>query len=181
MSTPVAAPSGAGAMAGRMIKVNHAGEFGAVNIYRAQILIGRLTAPRLIPTLQEFLAHERRHLHTFGQVLQHTQIARCRSYWLCGIGGYMLGLVTGLLGRSGIMACTAAVETVVTRHLEQQLEQLKHIGDSTAHDAVASILEDERSHQAAGINAARHSRLYRPVSVVVSGATSCVIWLGMRL
>ena len=44
---------------------------------------------------------------------------RCRSYHLCGVGGWMLGLITGLLGRQAIAATTVAVENVVLGHLQQ--------------------------------------------------------------
>jgi ubiquinone biosynthesis monooxygenase Coq7 len=89
---------------GRIIKVDHAGEFGAVNIYRAQLLCARLWLPSLVPQLQEFLAHEKGHLKTFADVSQRRGISRCRSYLFCGLGGFALGSITSLFGRSGIMA-----------------------------------------------------------------------------
>lgn len=167
--------------ADRLMKVNHAGEFGAVNIYRAQLQVARLTAPSLLPLLQEFMSHERRHLDTFGQYLARHGIARCRSYWLCGIGGYVLGLTTALFGKAGIMSCTAAVETVVTDHLIHQVAQLREAGETEALNAVESIVAEELEHQEAGLAQARNSVLYRPLGMVVSAATSCVIWLGLRL
>ncbi|WP_460554252.1 demethoxyubiquinone hydroxylase family protein [Comamonas piscis] len=56
--------------AGRVLKVNHAGEHGAVNIYAAQILVARWTAPSLVPTLQAFKAHEESHRTIFWDELQ---------------------------------------------------------------------------------------------------------------
>ncbi len=169
------------ALGNRILKVDHAGEFGAINIYRAQIAVATVFCRDLLPQLREFLAHERRHLATFREVMRARGVARCRSYWLCGIGGFALGLSTGLLGRSGIMACTAAVETVVTSHLAHQLVALDAASDTAAWTAVNSILADEQEHQATGIALSRHSVLYQPVGWVVSRATSSVIWLGMRL
>ncbi|SRR6266566_3027220 len=166
---------------GRLIKVDHAGEFGAINIYRAQILVARVTAPGIVPTLRDFLSHERKHLKIFQDVLSKRGIPRCRSYWFCGIGGYILGLVTALLGRSGIMACTAAVETVVTGHLVDQIERLRNEGDVEALEAVQAIVAEELEHREVGVSEGRTSVLYKPVSSVVSAATSFVIWLGMTL
>lgn len=88
-------PDRGSALGGRILKVDHAGEQGAVNIYRAQILMARWTAPSLVPELREFKSHEERHRALFWAELQRRGVRRCRSYWLCGIGGWMLGLLTG--------------------------------------------------------------------------------------
>lgn len=176
-----AAKEGERGTCSRIIKVNHAGEFGAVNIYRAQLMVVRLTIPSLVPQLQEFLGHENRHLNTFGEVLRIRGISRCKSYWFCGIGGFALGLLTSLFGRLGIMACTAAVETVVTGHLVEQLAFLESQGDTEAVAAVQSIVSDEEEHKAIGIEQGRDSPLFKPLGAVVSVATSFVIWLGMKL
>lgn len=173
--------AGSKGTAGRIIKVNHAGEFGAVNIYRAQIHVARFTAPAILPVLQGFIAHERRHLETFGQYLSARGIHRCRSYWFCGMGGYVLGFVTALMGKSGIMACTAAVETVVTGHLIHQMNQLRAEGEIEALNAVESIVAEELEHQEVGVVQGQNSILYKPLGRVVSVATASVIWLGMKL
>lgn len=165
----------------RIIKVNHAGEFGAINIYRAQIIAARLLMPGLQPQLQEFLSHERRHLATFAEVLRARGIPRCRSFWLCGIGGFALGLVSSLFGRPGIMACTAAVETVVTEHLVEQLRFLESADDWEAAEAVRSIVADEEDHKAVGVSQGQNSWVFKPLGALVAMATSLVIWLGMKL
>ena len=166
---------------GRLIKVDHAGEFTAINIYRAQICLARFTAPELIPELEHFLEHERRHLEIFERVLVRRGIRRCKSYWFCGVGGYCLGLATGLFGKAGIMACTAAVETVVLEHLDEQMSFMQGQGDLEARDAVRAIVEEEREHQHAGVAAAKNSILYRPLCAVISWSTEVVIWLGVKL
>jgi demethoxyubiquinone hydroxylase (CLK1/Coq7/Cat5 family)/pimeloyl-ACP methyl ester carboxylesterase len=109
----------------RILKVNHAGENGAVNIYRGQILAARLTARSMVPELAEFQSHEQRHRAIFAAELQRRGRRRCRSYLLCGLGGLVLGLMTGILGRRAISATTVAVERVVLGHLAQQLRVLR--------------------------------------------------------
>lgn len=169
------------AVGGRILKVDHAGEQGAVNIYRAQILAARFTAPALVPQLREFKSHEERHRAVFATELQRRGVRRCRSYWLCGIGGWVLGLVTGLLGRHAIATTTVAVERVVLRHLEAQLRELAG-QDEAAVAAIAQIVDEERQHHdqsAAHLEPGRFwSRLLSPV---VAASTESVIWLGMRL
>lgn len=61
----------------RIIKVNHAGEFGAVNIYRAQILFGKLLGRKYVSSLDELIEHERMHLATFGNLLAARGVRRC--------------------------------------------------------------------------------------------------------
>lgn len=165
----------------RVIKVDHAGEHGAVCIYTAQILFARLTAPGLVEELVGFREHERAHRKIFEDELARRSHPRCRSYWLCGLGGFVLGAVTGLLGRRAIAATTVAIESVVLRHLRQQIAELS-TDDPRAVAAIAAIIEDEMHHHD---QSARHvdgsgawSRVLTPV---VSGSTEAVIWLGMRL
>lgn len=106
-------------LARRFIKVDHAGEHGAVCIYSGQIVVARLTAPDLVGELEEFRQHERRHREVFRLEMARRGWARCRSYWLCGVGGLALGLITGLLGSRAIAATTVAVERVVRRHCKR--------------------------------------------------------------
>jgi len=165
----------------RILKVNHAGENGAVNIYRGQIFAARLTARSMLAELQEFKSHEEKHRAIFGAELRSRERSRCKSYHLCGLGGLFLGFVTGLFGRSAIAATTVAVERVVLGHLEQQLVSLRDT-DSAAYAAVSKIVDEERQHHdrsAALVNAAQFwTRVLTPV---VAASTEFVIWLGMRL
>jgi len=165
----------------RILKVNHAGEHGAVNIYRGQRLVCFWRDDGLKRELEEFRSHEERHRSVFAAELARRGVRRCRSYHLCGLGGFLLGLTTGICGRASIAAVTVAVERVVLRHLEQQLLELDGT-DPAAHAAVASILEDERMHHDRAAQEPRQGifwpRLLRPV---VSTVTEFVIWTGMRL
>jgi len=127
--------------AGRAMKINHAGEHGAVNIYAGQILVARLTARHVLPQLRAFKAHEERHRMIFQHELARRGMRRCLSYGLCGLGGYVLGVCTGLLGAPGISLTTTAVERVVLRHLHLQRAELQ--GDADAATAIDAIMADE--------------------------------------
>lgn len=165
----------------RIIKVDHAGEQGAVCIYTGQIFFARLTAPALVAELRELRTHEMRHREIFRLELQRRQHPRCRSYWLCGAGGLLLGLITGLFGAKAIAATTVAVESVVLRHLEEQLAQLEPT-DPSAAAAIAAIVSDERDHHDRSAIHARAGKFWSKVLArVVSASTEAVIWLGMRL
>jgi len=160
----------------RMIKVDHAGEHGAICIYSGQLFMARLFAPSMVAELQEFLSHERRHREVFRAELQRRGYRRCRSYWLCGLGG----LITGLCGRKAIVATTVAVESVVLRHLAHQLHTLRDI-DPQAVAAITSIVEEEQhhhDHSAAQID--RRDPWFRGLTPIVTAWTEAVIWMGMR-
>lgn len=173
--------SGASTLPGRLIKVNHAGEHGAVNIYRAQSLVCRLTAPDLVPKLREFQRHEEGHRERFRAYLQQHRVRRCRSFHFCGAGGYVLGFLTALFGRSAVAATTVAVERVVLRHLENQLQQLAGL-DRAAYTAVAAIISEEQEHHDSANLEELQGRLWPGVIMpIVSGATELVIWLGLKL
>jgi ubiquinone biosynthesis monooxygenase Coq7 len=165
----------------RIIKVNHAGEHGAICIYSGQIFMARLTARDLIGELSEFRSHELRHRLIFGSELQRRGRSRCRSYWFCGLGGYALGLLTGLLGRNAIAATTAAVEGVVLRHLEQQLTVLQG-SDPAAVAAISAIVAEEQQHHEQSAARVQPGRIWSKIlTPIVAASTETVIWLGMRL
>jgi 3-demethoxyubiquinol 3-hydroxylase len=165
----------------RILKVNHAGEHGAVNIYRAQDLVCRWRDTELRAELREFRQHEERHRAIFAAELTRRGRRRCRSYFLCGLGGFALGLITGLCGRASIAATTVAVERVVLRHLEAQLTVLRGI-DPEAVAAIESILNDERTHHERAALEPRQGLFWPKVlRPLVSAATEGVIWLGMKL
>jgi len=165
----------------RILKVNHAGEHGAVNIYRGQLLLARFTAPGQVPVLETFLEHERRHRHIFETELARRGQRRCRSFLLCGAGGYALGMVTGLFGKRAIGATTYAVEHVVLQHLQAQLAAL-HGHDSHAVAAIGQIIADETVHMDHYAETTAGDRFWRSVlQPLVAASTEAVIWLGMHL
>lgn len=170
----------ASSIAEKMIKVDHAGENGAVNIYRAQHLVSRLRAPRLLAELRHFQDHEMEHRQIFADYLARHHIRRCVSYHLCGLGGWGLGLVTGLIGPKAVMATTYAVETVVLQHLQHQTGHLNDI-DKDAFDCVSAIIQDEQEHHDHAFeNIDRNSLLAKALIKVVSLCTEGVIRFGMR-
>lgn len=165
----------------RVLKVNHAGENGAVHIYAGQMVLGRLTAPALMAELREFRKHEEKHREIFASELRRRGVRRCRSYVLCGIGGFVLGLLTGLFGRTAISATTVAVERVVLGHLREQLRVLRGC-DAEAVAAISQIVAEEQEHHDRSAEQAAGDRFWKAVlAPVVAFSTESVIWLGMRL
>ncbi|MFZ5842957.1 MAG: demethoxyubiquinone hydroxylase family protein [Pseudomonadota bacterium] len=165
----------------RVLKVNHAGEFGAICIYSGQLLVARFTAPKLVPELVEFREHEKSHRAIFWAELQRRGLPRCRSYYFCGLGGYVLGVITGLLGYQAIMATTVAVERVVLGHLEHQVQVLQG-KDVAALGAVENIIKEEKDHHDRSAAKLQSDALWLQIlTPVVACSTEVVIWLGMKL
>jgi 3-demethoxyubiquinol 3-hydroxylase len=165
----------------RIIKVNHAGEHGAVNIYRGQRLACWWREADLKRSLDELRSHEETHRAIFAAELTRRGRRRCRSYRLRGLGGLSLGIVTGFCGRASIAATTVAVERVVLRHLDEQLRALRGV-DPEAASAIGAILHDEQGHHDQALLEPRRGIFWpHVIRPVVSAATEFVIWLGMRL
>lgn len=165
----------------KILKVNHAGEFGAINIYKAQLVLSKIFNPDIVPMLEDFLADEKKHMNIFWDEISARNGLKCKSFWLCGLGGYFMGFISALLGKKGIMACTWAVESVVVNHLENQLIYLADKQDIKAYNAILAILEDEKNHRDTGfINDGASNILYQPLRGIISGFTEIVIRFGMR-
>lgn len=165
----------------RTLRVNQSGEFGAIGIYQAQRWIARITWPGGVALVEEMLAHEREHLAIFSTLLRRRGIRSC--YALAGwrLGGWVLGIVTGLFGRNGILVCTESVETTVLRHLDEQRERLRG-RDPELVAAIDYIAEQEREHRDHGAAYAQApGLLLRLVRRVTAHATESAIALSMRL
>lgn len=167
-------------LANRILRVDHGGEHGAVNIYKAQALICAWRAPDLVDELRTFRAHEERHRELFAAELRERGIRQGFGFRLCALGGYILGLATGLMGRSAVAATTFAVESVVLRHLSEQMDYLRG-EDSRAYAIVESIIAEEQMHHDLALAGARRGKFWPlVVTPVVAAATECVIWIGMH-
>lgn len=161
----------------RIVKVNHAGEFGAIRIYSAQIAVSRRRYPDVVPALSDMLAHEKKHCAAFLGAMPERNARPCRVMSLWSWGGWLLGFLTALMGRQAIWICTAAVEAAVHRHLDDQLHFLRE-RDPGLRDIILSIREEELAHlhhaeeriESAGLGSRTLHRL-------VSLATDLVIWL----
>lgn len=165
----------------RVMKVDHAGEHGAVCIYRAQRWFARWRAPDIVDELKSFLAHERGHRALFAAELQRRGRGRCRSYFWCGIGGVILGTVTGIAGHGAIAATTVAIERVVLRHMHEQIAALRDIDEPAVRTLTIIIAEEQEHHDLSAARLPLAGFWQRLLDPVVSVSTEAVIWLGMRL
>jgi 3-demethoxyubiquinol 3-hydroxylase len=164
----------------RILRVDHAGEYGAINIYTAQLLIARLFYKDIVPQLEEMLSHEKVHFNIFNNLLISRSIRRCYAIHFWALGGFSLGLVTAIIGRNAIWVCTNSIESTVLHHLEWQLDFLSK-NDIEAHAAVSSIKADEEAHQEFGQTNGKNSLGYKLIFYAVRRTTEFAIWLSTKL
>jgi 3-demethoxyubiquinol 3-hydroxylase len=161
----------------RILKVNHAGEYGAIRIYRAQIWVARRLYPDVVAFLEETLGHEINHCAMFRSAMPQRGAGPCRATVLWGNGGLILGFLTALMGREGIWICTAAVEGAVHKHLDDQLFFLRD-KDPELHALIDAIQAEELHHLNYAEERVRSRSLWaRSLSGFISAATDTVIWL----
>lgn len=164
----------------RILRVNHAGEHGAVSIYGAQIVRARRRWPDLLPWLEETRDHEVEHRARFLDAMPERSAKPCRALYVWKYGGALLGSITALLGRDGVLRCTVAVERTVHGHLCEQIEFLE-TRDPPLGEIVRDILREENEHLAhaqAGVNGASH--IGGILERVVAAATEVLICLSTR-
>ncbi len=168
----------------RILKVNHGGEHGAVQIYAAQIATARLRCPDLAPELAELLAHGCRHERMFLALMPSRAARLCRLMPLWALGGFALGLLTGLLGRTGVFVCTEAVERTVHRHLDHQLAWLAADparADPELAAVIAAIQTEEEGHLAwAAARRPSQTPATRALYAAVAATVEALIWLSTQ-
>lgn len=177
---PIAARLAPGETLGdRVLRVDHAGEHGAVCVYRAQLRLARWTAPGLLTEIEAFIAHEMRHRALFAAELARRDQAHCPSHALCAALGTVLGTITGLLGRHAIAAATVAIERVVLRHVAAQIAALE-TSDPAAVAILLDIVEEEQEHHDRSVAHLRGGLLQHILDAGVGIATEAVIWIGVH-
>lgn len=163
----------------RILKVNHAGEYGAIRIYKAQRLIAQTLCPDLVPFLTKTLQDEISHCALFHEAMIPRGARPCRAMWLWSWGGYALGLLTALMGRTGIMLCTEAVEDAVHHHMNDQIAFL-----SGRDDALKTLIEEIRVEELEHLHYAQariaHTPLTRKGFKAIYAVTEILIWLSTQ-
>jgi 3-demethoxyubiquinol 3-hydroxylase len=161
----------------RILKVNHAGEFGAIRIYRAQIWVARRFCPDIVPPLEKMLADEIEHCRIFHEAMPQRSASPCRIMSLWSWGGAFLGFVTALMGRQSIWITTAAVEEAVHHHMDDQLRFLE-TRDPELYKKISTIRDEELDHlQTAQEKLDDNSFFGNTLSWFISFSTDAAIWL----
>jgi len=162
-----------------MIRVDHAGEYGAVRIYEGQLaVIGRGRARDEIRRMAE---QEKQHLAEFEELMRTRRVRPTALQPVWHVAGYLLGAATALLGERAAMACTVAVEEVIDEHYRDQADRLGK-NEPALKQTIEEFRADELRHRAAAIEHGATDALgYDLISAAVKTGSRLAIWLSTRI
>lgn len=132
-----------------MIRVDHAGEHGAVRIYDGQLAVfDKIPGMEKTAALVRHMAEqEEEHLTHFDKMIVEKNIRPTAFGPLWDMAGFTLGAVTALMGEKAAMACTAAVETEIDAHYAAQLDELENGADDDLRATIEKFRADEAAHR----------------------------------
>lgn len=135
----------------KMLRVDQAGEFGATRIYAGQLAVLGNRHPHA-REIRHMAAQEDEHLARFNAMMAERGVRPTvlQPFW--HVAGFALGAATALIGPEAAMACTAAVETEIEKHYNDQLQTLGE-DDPELSETIAEFRDDEREHHDAAIRA----------------------------
>tara|TARA_B100001057_G_scaffold484021_1_gene561497 strand:- start:495 stop:1028 length:534 start_codon:yes stop_codon:yes gene_type:complete len=130
------------------IRVDHAGERGAIKIYEGQLLALNtfIKDEELKKTIEEMKEHEKEHCEYFENEIRKRNIkpTKLLPFWdLLGVG---LGFGSTILGKKAAMLCTASVEEVIQEHYANQIKQLEP-DEKMLKDKIIKFRDDEIQHK----------------------------------
>ena len=130
------------------IRVDHAGERGAVKIYEGQLLaLNTLVKDEnLKKTIEEMKEHEKEHCEFFENEIKKRNIQPTKFLPLWDLLGVGLGFGSTLLGKKAAMLCTASVEEVIDKHYQSQIDQLGS-DEKDLKKKIIKFREDELHHK----------------------------------
>ena len=131
-----------------IIRVNHAGERGAIKIYEGQLLaLGTIKQDKnLRKIIEEMKEQEKEHLEYFEKEIQKRKIKPTYLLPLWDVMGVALGFGTALLGKKAAMLCTASVEEVIEDHYQNQLKKLGN-DEMDLKAKIEKFKEEESNHK----------------------------------
>jgi ubiquinone biosynthesis monooxygenase Coq7 len=163
----------------RMIRVNHAGEYGAKRIYEGQLAV--LGKSKEGDTIRHMAEQEAVHLKEFSRIMGERQVRPTILSPLWHVAGFAMGAATALLGEKAAMACTVAVESVIDEHYASQE---KDLGDSDPElkGMISRFREEEKEHHDTALeHGAEQAPLYAVITGVIKMQTKFAIWLSSRI
>ncbi len=163
----------------RMIRVDHAGEYGAARIYEGQLaVLGRGPSASAIAEMAE---QEKKHLANFDKLIVERRVRPTLLTPVWHAAGFVLGAASALLGEKAAMACTVAVEEVISDHYADQAMRLGE-DEAELKQTIEEFRADEIGHRDIGLeNNAEEMPGYTPFTTAIKAGTRLAIWLSERI
>ncbi len=164
----------------RILRVDHAGEYGAVRIYEGQLaVLGKNSdAAKAVAHMAE---QERVHLTAFEKLLpeRRARPTMLQPFW--HVAGFALGAATAMLGEKAAMACTVAVEEVIDEHYREQIVALPD-DEVALKETLEKFRQEEVEHKNEALDrGAELAPGYEPLSAAIKAGSRLAIWLSSRI
>ena len=167
----------------RILRVDHAGEHGAVRIYEGQLaVLGRAPRTRITAArVREMAAGEEHHLAAFNRLLPERGVRPTALMPLWNVAGFALGAATALMGEKAAMACTAAVEEVIEDHYQAQIDNLGE-DEAELKATLEQFRDDEAGHRHTALEeGAEEAPGYGLLSAVIKAGCRAAIRISERV
>jgi ubiquinone biosynthesis monooxygenase Coq7 len=162
-----------------MLRVDHAGEYGARRIYEGQLaVLGRSAAGAI---LRKMHAQELKHLQAFDKLMVERQVRPTLLGPVWHVAGFALGAATALLGERAAMACTVAVEEVIDRHYQGQVERLGE-SEPKLRETFEAFRREEVEHRDTALSqGAQEAPAYGLLTGAIKTGSRLAIWLSTKI
>ena len=157
----------------RFLRVDHAGERAAQQIYKGQLAV--LANHEMADEIRHMMDQEVEHLETFDSLLNERKVRPSLLDPVWGAAGFTLGVVTAAMGPKAAMACTIAVEEVIGEHYQKQADTLGE-DESDLHAIVERFRDEELEHRDIAVDhEGREARYYELLrSVIQRGCRTAI-------
>ncbi len=163
-----------------IIRVDHAGEYGATKIYDGQIAVfGKKS--KIGKIIQNMADQEQEHIEKFNELIIENRVRPTAFLPLWNIAGFALGAGTALMGEKAAMACTVAVEKVIGEHYRDQQELLEN-DQIELKKTIAKFEKDELEHHDIGLEHDAESALgYKVMTKIIEIGCKSAIAISKKI
>ena len=165
------------------IRVDHAGERGAIKIYEGQLLALNtfVKDDKLKKMIEKMKNHEKEHLDFFNKEIKKRNIKPTKLLPLWDLLGVGLGFGSAMMGKKATMLCTASVEEVIDGHYQNQLDQLNS-DEKILKEKIKKFRDDEIHHKnIAYDNGASKDGLYSILDKIIKTGSKVAISISEKI
>ena len=163
----------------KYIRVDHAGERAAQQIYRGQLVV--LGQHKMGDEIRHMMNQEVEHLETFDTLINERKVRPSFLDPVWGAAGFALGLVTAAMGPKAAMACTIAVEEVIGEHYQKQAENLGS-DEASLKKTIERFRDEELEHRDIAVDyKGREARHYKMLHDVIQKGCRTAIKIAEKI
>ena len=165
------------------IRVDHAGERGAIKIYEGQLLALNtfVKDENLKKTIEKMKKHEKEHLDFFSKEIKKRKIKPTKLLPLWDVLSVGLGFSSAIMGKKAAMLCTASVEEVIDKHYQNQINQLNS-NEKVLKEKIKKFRDDELHHKnIAYENGASKEGLYLILDKIIKTGSKVAISISEKI